>query len=75
MKISFSCLGFKSSEVFLVTDEGNYCCVGYIDKFDKTYEFTPLDNVNLNSEEIVKEYEKQFKERGVWMNNGIVYAG
>lgn len=86
MKITFSCLGFSTSDVFLeeVNKEfpGQYH-IGYI--FDRTYFDYDFEYFGIfleklkdflpTKEEILKEYQTQYKKKGVWINDGIIYAG
>ena len=84
MKIIFSCLGFATSEVFLVKD-GRQLNIGTVfERFHDEYEFWLHDfwigryltkDEIPTEEQIFAEYKKQYAEKGVEINNEIVYAG
>lgn len=90
MEIIFSCLGFTSSEAFIVLD-GRQLMIGTIfSKFPGEYEFWTTDFFKEHyvekwkyvkiedvptSEQIIAEYKKQYAEKGVCINNDILYAG
>lgn len=87
MKIIFSCLGFASSEVFLIDVNKQYqgqYHIGFIDElFPNDFRFKyfgiyvdKLKNFLPTPEQIIDEYKKQYALKGVCLNpNGVVYAG
>ena len=90
MKIIFTCLGFSSTDAFVIKD-GRQLKIGTIwKKFPGEYEYWTDDFCMehyvkrygyLTDEEIptekqvIAEYERQYAEKGVSLNNEIVYAG
>jgi hypothetical protein len=91
MKIIFSCLGFATADAFIVKDGrqfmvGTISNMG-IEKNDYwPYEFftghylarglyglTEADKPC--KEQVIAEYERQLAEKGISINNEIVYAG
>ncbi len=81
MKISFSCLGFSTATIFVNHPTGDWCIGSRRECPDEIW----IDNgiwrryikeEDLPSkEEIEAEYQRQYAEKGVWINKGIVYAG
>ena len=90
MDITFSYYGFHSTDCFIVVD-GRQLMFGTIfEKFTEEYEFVPYDfcveqYVNRDhylkledipsAEQAIEEYKRQLKEKGVAINNEIVYSG
>lgn len=90
MKIIFSCLGFTSTDAFLVVD-GRQLMVGSImERFPREPEFWPSDYFTEHyvkrqqyvkaedvptGEQIIAEYKRQYADKGVCINNEIQYAG
>lgn len=84
-RIAFACLGFSSTSVFVIKD-GMQIHVGFVSEDSPTVgnrEFTyfgvyerDLSKDEIPSpEQVLVEYEKQLKEKGVWINDEIKYAG
>lgn len=87
MKITFSCLGFRSTEVFLteVSDKypGQYH-IGFLDeRFPDDFRFdyfgiylTQFKDILPNADQVIEEYKRQYALKGVCVNpDDIVYAG
>jgi hypothetical protein len=85
MKIIFSCLGFRSAEVFLIeiSEEfpGQYNIGEIFDRYDH-YEFDyyglyleRFKEILPTPEAIISEYIKQYENKGVCLNPNIVLAG
>lgn len=85
MKLTFSCFGFHSTEVFIKgdqrTDMIGYLVEEYVGrgqpdvlKFHPQYDDRRFDKIP-SEETIVSEYKKQYAEKGVSLNKEIVYAG
>jgi hypothetical protein len=84
-KLTFSCFGFHSTEVFIENghrvDQIGYLTEEFVGrghpdvlKFHPQYDDRRFKTVPTE-EEIVAEYLKQYKEKGVSLNKEIVYAG
>lgn len=87
MKITFSCLGFTSTEVFLskIDDKhkGQYH-IGFLDeRFPDYFRFDyfgiyldRFKDILPDADQIIEEYKRQYALKGVCVNpDGIVYAG
>ena len=90
LKIIFSCLGFASTEAFVIKDNRQLMVGTLSDMTGRGFDYWPYDfcmehYVKRNhylteaevptAEEVIAEYERQYKEKGVWLNPEIRYAG
>jgi len=88
MKIIFGSLGFASASIFVeypVEIETRVLDIGVrFDRYGPKPEIWIYNSLWQNylkreelpsEEEIEAEYQRQYKEKGVWINNEIAYAG
>jgi hypothetical protein len=87
MKITFSSLGFRSTDVFITNISDKYpgqYHIGFVtklftDNFDFDYFGIYLDELKdiiPTPEQIIEEYKRQLTSKSVCINpDGIVYAG
>jgi len=82
MNISFECLGFGTTAVFITKDNRQYHigdlflrCSEPSMNYYGCYERYLMPNEIPSLEQIKEEYDKQLNEKGVSINREIVYAG
>jgi len=73
MNIVFATLGFATNHVFL---DGNL--IGSVECRTNKPEFWSFESQKVNktkANQIIAEYEKQIRRKGIWINKKIVLAG